>query len=452
MTLRLLAALTALSACPAFAQVYWGSRSAPSQAEDIWCVAFANDTFAATTSQGNVLTSPDGLSWKSTPASPGTVLTSIAYGQGQWVAVGSGGTILVSGDLATWTKVVSPTSSKLNGVAFVDEGPQLDFFVAVGDNGTILTTNNVQSWTTVPSGVTGFLHGISYSINYVLVTGQGGVLLRGYEGTAFAPVTSGTSANLESALRLPSQRCIVVGSGGTAIHDSPFSGSLAELADPFDGWQSSASTGSTATFRGLAYGNGTVVAAGEQGTILTSPDGTTWTQRFSGDGPSSLSSATLLGAAFSPTLQRFVVVGTGGTILTSDAPPTVFANVSTRGTVSTTQTLIGGFVVEGSAPRTVRVRADGPSLSSFSVANPLPDPVLTVYDSNQNIVASNAGWTSGTNASSLALAALRVGAFALPATGKDSALLLTLGPGAYTAIITSAGGNSGTALFEAYTY
>jgi hypothetical protein len=204
-------------------------------------------------------------------------------------------------------------------------------------------------------------------------------------------------------------------------------------------------------FRGLAYGNGFYVAAGEQGTIFTSTDGVNWTQRFSGDSPSTVSTSTLLSAAYSETLKRFVVTGTGGTILVSNSAPTVFGNVSTRGYVSSAQTFIGGFVIEGTAPRTVLIRADGPVLSTFSVPGPLPDPVLTVYNGSGIAIATNTGWTTNTNPSSVSTAALEVGAFALPNAGKDSALLLTLAPGAYTAQITSAGGNSGIALFEAYT-
>jgi hypothetical protein len=146
-----------------------------------------------------------------------------------------------------------------------------------------------------------------------------------------------------------------------------------------------------------------------------------------------------------------VVTGTGGTILVSNAAPTVFGNVSTRGYVSSTQTFIGGFYVSGTAPRTVLIRGDGPSLSTFSVPSPLADPVLTVYDSTGKVVATNTGWTTNTNPASISTAALEVGAFALPNPSADSALLLTLQPGTYTVQITSAKGNSGIALFEAYT-
>jgi hypothetical protein len=137
--------------------------------------------------------------------------------------------------------------------------------------------------------------------------------------------------------------------------------------------------------------------------------------------------------------------------LVSNAAPTVFGNVSTRGFVSNTQTFIGGFVIEGTAPRTVLIRADGPVLSTFGVPSALPDPVLTVYDNTGTAIATNTGWATNTNPATISTAALEVGAFALPNPSPDSALLLTLQPGAYTAQITSAKGNSGKALFEAYT-
>jgi len=90
-------------------------------------------------------------------------------------------------------------------------------------------------------------------------------------------------------------------------------------------------------------------------------------------------------------------------------------------------------------------------LSQFSVPSPLPDPVLTVYNSSGAVVATNTGWTTNTRPSAISSASQQTGAFALPNPSADSALLLTLPPGAYTAQITSAKGNSGTALFEAYT-
>jgi hypothetical protein len=473
------------------AQISWANQSVAGISDDIWCVTYANGTFAAVTSQGNLLTSTNGLSWSSQAIDSGVWLVSITYGNGIWVVVGDQGTILESPDLKTWIHATSVTTHKLNGVLYNGA-----VWVAVGEVGTIVTSSDAQTWTLQPaiSGVTGFLHGITYATfnaprelpaGSIWICGANGVLILGQAPTAaptaysfsvYNPLTvlgaSTTTQNLEAILcpnfgnpnmtQQETLNLVGAGWGGTIISGGLNAGEgggesidVTATALPADiagglGAPQFAATPNV-VFRGLAYGNGYFVVAGEQGTILSSPDGTHWTQRFSGDSPSTITTATLLSAAYSPTLERFVITGTGGTILVSNSAPTVFGNVSTRGYVSPTETFIGGFVIQGTAPRMVLIRGDGPVLSTFSVPSPLPDPVVTVFDNTGAVVATNTGW--GTNASPAALstAALEVGAFALPSSSADSALLLTLPPGAYTVQITSAGGKSGIALFEAYT-
>ncbi len=469
---RLVAALLLIAAfaTPSFAQIYWSNQSPAGVSDDIWGVTYANGTFAATTTQGRVLTSADGLTWASQVADQSLWLVSIAYGNGTWVTVGAGGTILVSTDLKTWVNAKSATSNKLNGVLYTGS-----LWVAVGDNATVLTSPDALNWTVqaVPAnlGVTGFLHGITVAP----ASGTSSVFISGaLAGNGTGPIDTGVVLQMSLTPASDTQNYPIssVGIGNAltglstsvignleAILSAPGTAAPVTLAVGWEGTITSVAGGSgqeapgipNVIFRGLAYGAGYWVAAGEQGTIMTSTNGLAWTQRFSGDSPSSLTAATFLGAAYSPTLQRFVIVGTGGTILVSNPAPTVFANVSTRGLVSSTQTFIGGFVIEGTAPRTVLIRADGPVLTQFGVANVLSDPVLTVFDNNQKVVATNTGWATNADPASIATAALTVGAFALPNPSPDSALLLTLEPGAYTAVITSAGGNSGTALFEAYT-
>jgi hypothetical protein len=470
--LILLVLLFAKCVTPSFGQTFWSNYSPSGVTDDIWCVTYANGTFAAVTSQGNLLTSADGLNWSRQSLDPGVWLVSIAYGNGTWVVVGDKGTILVSSDLKTWVNARSATSSKLNGVAYNGS-----LFLAVGDNATVVTSPDAINWTlqVVPASlnITGFLHGITlvpdvphFTATDFLVCGAQatgavdvGVLLEVlYDGSAI------TTANLTFANNQPldangnleavvfsgtSDKAVAVGWNGAIIFDT---------IDPkfvpyvfFNNWEYASTALPNVIFRGLAAGNGYFVAAGEQGTIFTSTNGNSWTQRLTGDSPSTVSTATLLSAAYSEPLQRFVVTGTGGTILVSNPPPTVFGNVSTRGYVSSTQTFIGGFVIEGTAPRTVLIRGDGPVLGSFGVSNPLPDPVLTVYNSSGAVIATNTGWTTNTSPTAISTAALEVGAFALPNPSPDSALLLTLQPGAYTAQITSAKNNSGIGLFEAYT-
>lgn len=123
-------------------------------------------------------------------------------------------------------------------------------------------------------------------------------------------------------------------------------------------------------------------------------------------------------------------------------------NLSTRADVTAAQPLIGGFAITGTAPRTVLIRAVGPSLSIFGVTNFLKKPQLIVYDRNSNPIASNTGWK---NDATLTAAAVKTGAFPLISGSADSAILLTLNPGTYSVQVADAGdGSGGNALVEIY--
>jgi sugar lactone lactonase YvrE len=110
--------------------------------------------------------------------------------------------------------------------------------------------------------------------------------------------------------------------------------------------------------------------------------------------------------------------------------------------------LTAGFVIAGSSEQTVLIRGIGPALTAFNVAQPLPDPQLTVYDQQQQIVAVNRFW-----AGDPALVALftQVGAFRLAdPNSDDAALVVSLQPGSYTVQLGSAGDSIGPALIEVY--
>jgi arabinogalactan endo-1,4-beta-galactosidase len=123
-------------------------------------------------------------------------------------------------------------------------------------------------------------------------------------------------------------------------------------------------------------------------------------------------------------------------------------NLSARVQVGTGgNILIAGFAIGGSTSKTVLIRASGPALAAFSVAGSLPDPQLRLF-SGSNVLASNDGWAGNTQ---IATTAASVGAFrwASP-TSNDSAILVTLPPGAYTAQVSGASGDTGVALVEVY--
>ncbi len=125
-------------------------------------------------------------------------------------------------------------------------------------------------------------------------------------------------------------------------------------------------------------------------------------------------------------------------------------NLSTRGeTGPGDNALIAGFVIAGTQPRRVLVRAVGPSLTAFDVRGALADPVLTIYQGGTEL-ATNDDWEISRSSAAIAATTQRVGAFALGAGSRDAALLLTLPPGAYTTVITGADGGTGIALIEIY--
>jgi beta-glucanase (GH16 family) len=125
-------------------------------------------------------------------------------------------------------------------------------------------------------------------------------------------------------------------------------------------------------------------------------------------------------------------------------------DISTRGFVGTgPNALVAGFVVGGSSPKTVLIRASGPAIAAtpFNVPGTLPDPQIQVY-AGSTVIASNVGW--GGN-SVIAAAAASVGAFAWSnPTSLDSALLMTLAPGSYTVVVSGAAGDTGVSLLEVY--
>jgi hypothetical protein len=131
-------------------------------------------------------------------------------------------------------------------------------------------------------------------------------------------------------------------------------------------------------------------------------------------------------------------------------------NVATRAYVGTgEQVLIGGFVVDGLQPKELLIRAAGPALSAFGVNGALADPVLRIY-SGSSVTVDNDNWSvpggSGRAAAAgeIASAAARVRAFPFASGSADAAVLVTLPPGAYTAVVEGAGGATGIGLVEAY--
>ncbi len=128
-------------------------------------------------------------------------------------------------------------------------------------------------------------------------------------------------------------------------------------------------------------------------------------------------------------------------------------NISARVQVGTGgNILIAGFVIDGATAKTLLIRGSGPALTAFGVAGVLHDPALALYrnnaDGSATLIQSNTGWGGSTQ---IASTAASVGAFSWGTSATpDSALLVTLAPGAYTAQVSGASGDTGVALVEVY--
>ena len=133
--------------------------------------------------------------------------------------------------------------------------------------------------------------------------------------------------------------------------------------------------------------------------------------------------------------------------LSNPAPNLV--NLSTRALVGTGEgVLIGGFIVQGSQPATVVLRALGNSLHALGLGNTLSDPLMVLRDSGNNIIQTNDDWITSADPSATANYHLD------PPNTRESAILATLNPGSYTFVVQSFdngdGDLTGTTVIELY--
>jgi hypothetical protein len=131
--------------------------------------------------------------------------------------------------------------------------------------------------------------------------------------------------------------------------------------------------------------------------------------------------------------------------------PSKLANISTRGFVDAgDNVMIGGFIIggglgnNGNGSERVIVRAIGPSLTPFGINNALQDPTLELHDGNGNTIAVNDNWQDGDQAAAIQASGLA------PSNDLESAILMILPSGPYTAVVRGNTDGTGVGLVEAY--
>ena len=142
----------------------------------------------------------------------------------------------------------------------------------------------------------------------------------------------------------------------------------------------------------------------------------------------------------------------GSNTFTTSPPQAVAVNIATRLPVGASQNvLIGGFIIQGSAPKRVVIRAVGPSLNGV-LGGALQDPKLELHDGSGAIIANNDNWRS-TQIGGLIDSEQAIdleGTGLAPNNDAESAMVLTLNPGVYTAVIAGANNTTGIAIVEVY--
>jgi hypothetical protein len=145
-----------------------------------------------------------------------------------------------------------------------------------------------------------------------------------------------------------------------------------------------------------------------------------------------------------------------GLVEVYDLAPTsnsILGNISTRSFVQTDDNvMIGGFIVQGTQPKRVIVRAIGPELSQYGVPNPLSNPTLELHNSSGALIASNDNWINtirGGIITSNQVHDIRDSGHA-PTDGRESAIIADLEPGNYTAIVRGVNNTTGVGLVEVY--
>jgi sugar lactone lactonase YvrE len=269
---------------------------------------------------------------------------------------------------------------------------------------------------------------INLSCRSLVGTGPG-VLIAGF-------VVGGAGASGSEPLLIRASGPALVPLGVTGVLPDPdlqlVSSASGDAIASNSGWGGSAAVSSTANAVGaFVWSN---PASGDSALVETLPAGayTALVEGTSGDAGVALAE---------------VYDATPSDTHTTASPRLI--NLSARTQVGQgSNVLIAGFVIGGSTSKTVLIRASGPALAPYGLTGLLPDPMLQLFTSSGQSIASDNGWGGAPLIGSVSSS---VGAFSWGSLATaDSALLVTLAPGAYTAEVTGASGDTGIALVEIY--
>ncbi len=315
--------------------------------QNLWGVAYGDGQYVAVGEGGTILRSLDGIAWSAVTSGTTNWLLAVTYGHGQWVVVGDTGFVLTSTDAKTWVQRPIGGAPRLNAVI----APPIGFF-AVGESGGRYYSPDAVTWTLQVAPITSaaWFRGLMYDDGLVLYSGDQGYILntnRWQKGDLSSP-----AQEVPIPLNNPIEGLAVA--NGTRVGVG-HRGTIQTARDTLTWRQRECPT--TSGLRGVTAFRGRFIAVGDNGTVLRSETGETWTAL------SAPTTESLVGIAANS--QGLVTVGYHGTI--AHAVVAAEAPVIVRQPDDASE-VAGGYVTfevhaTGSAPFTYQWKHDGSVLT-----------------------------------------------------------------------------------------
>jgi hypothetical protein len=350
----------------------WTLRPTPTS-QLLTSVAFGATNFVAVGYGATILTSPDGAAWTSRTSANALNLYGVTYGKGLWVAVGA--TIISSSDGMNWSQRTTATGLSLEIVVLVNGQ-----FIAVGDQGQMYVSSDGINWSARNSGTTASLYGLTYANGTYVVTGAGGLILTSSDAVSWTSQNSGTTQDLNS----------VGYAGGLFVADG-LNGVILTSSNATTWSPQNSNVGLGLAVSAYGAGNWVIPGGGffifgDANLILTSPDAVNWTDRNTLP-----TSAALICAAYGR--GTFVVVGDQGAILQSDPVVSSPAIVSQPLSQSVFCHSNANFAViaSGTPPLSYQWRRNGSFIAGATTNSYSVTPLTCQMPDSYTVVITNAG-------------------------------------------------------------
>jgi lysophospholipase L1-like esterase len=246
------------------------------QLNQVTSIAYGNGRYVAVENVGTISSSTDGTNWTKQYSDTVYPLHSVTYGNNQFIAVGWNGRILGSADGTNWTVKTSGTKESFFGIGYGNNQ-----FVTVGGGygGAISKSANGNTWTASNIGNIAYpqnmwLIAVAYGNGSFVAVGSSGQILTSADGIAWTAASYTAAAWLTSVIYANNQF--------VAVGQNPYNQNaiIATSTNGTDWVQRS--SGTTNGLWSVAYGNNQYIAVGANGTILASTDGISWTKKSSG--------------------------------------------------------------------------------------------------------------------------------------------------------------------------